>query len=92
MKLPSSTQLLPERLPEKRAQMTVKARSLSLRGRSKFRTLKQEQFVKSKPQRVNLAQFKMAMCPLDSEGDDYFLKILRNELESLKKRLKHEII
>jgi hypothetical protein len=41
---------------------------------------------------INLAHVKMALCPLDSDGDLYFLATLRDELDSLKKRLKHEII
>jgi hypothetical protein len=34
----------------------------------------------------------MALCPLDDAGDVYFLQTLRDELENLKKRLKHEVI
>jgi|688.fasta_scaffold188821_2 hypothetical protein len=34
----------------------------------------------------------MALSPLNEEGDLYFLRVLRDELEGLKKRLKHEII
>jgi len=41
---------------------------------------------------INLASLKMALSPLNEEGDLYFLRVLRDELEGLKKRLKHEII
>ena len=34
----------------------------------------------------------MALAPLNEDGDVYFLSVLRDELEGLKKRLKHEII
>lgn len=41
---------------------------------------------------MNLQHFKMALCPLDEEGDLTFLQTVRDELDNLKKRLKHEII
>jgi hypothetical protein len=69
----------------------LRARSLSFR-----RIVEANPFIEQpsrlKNQQVNLAQFKMALCPLDTDGDNCFLKLLRDELENLKKRLKHEII
>lgn len=64
------------------------ARSLSF----KSRTPNQPKGVRNPKQVINLAHVKMALCPLDSDGDLYFLATLRDELDSLKKRLKHEII
>ena len=34
----------------------------------------------------------MTLLPLDEEGDFLFLQTVRDELDNLKKRLKHEII
>lgn len=67
----------------------VQARSLSLKSRT---PIAQKSVRVAKPQVVGLAHVKMALCPLNDDGDAYFLKTLRDELESLKKRLKHEII